>query len=228
MNTFDVILAYMILVIFFIIYSFNYIIVGKVTIARNWSKHECDPSIIPFSSIICDKNSECAWQDIEGKYAPSHIKPEVDSSGDVVYGTGDPEKFNIYKSNRQDLPPIVQMEKCMTAGNNAQINMLMQPMDSQLAGIGQIGNGISGRITGLQNMMSGMTSTLTDGMKGVLGGMNNVQAASEETNQNIQQAQQQSAAAVNLLSSVGAAGTETVKAAWNEYPRNFLGSASIP
>ena len=228
MNTFDVILAYMILVIFFIIYSFTYVVVGKATIARNWSKHECDPSIIPFSSIICDKNSECAWQDIEGKYAPADIKPEVDGSGNIIHGSGNPEEYNLYKSKKRDLPPMVQMEKCMTAGNNKQIQMLMQPIDNKLAGIGQIGQGLTARISGLQGLMGDMTSSLTTGMKGVLGGIQNVQASSEETSQKMQQAQQQSAAAVNLLSSVGSVGQSTVKQAWNEYPRNFIGSAIVP
>ena len=227
MNTFDVILAYMILVIFFIIYSFTYLVVGKETIARNWSKHECDPSIIPFSSIICDKDSECAWQDIEGKYAPAHIKPRVDGSGNIISGTGKTEEFNIWKSEKRALPPMVQMEKCMTAGNNEQIKMLIRPIDNQIAGMGSIGQGITARISGLQGLMGDMTSKLTDNMKGVLGGIKNVQASTEETTQKMQQAQQQSAAAVNLLSSVGSVGTATVKQAWNQYPRDFIGSAII-
>ena len=39
MNTGDVILAYVILVVFFLVYSFTYLVVQKTTVAKNWNKY---------------------------------------------------------------------------------------------------------------------------------------------------------------------------------------------
>ena len=48
----DIFLAFIIIVVFLLLYSFNVISVGMKKIQRNWPKYRCNPSVMPFSSYF--------------------------------------------------------------------------------------------------------------------------------------------------------------------------------
>jgi hypothetical protein len=78
MNSGDITVSILIILIFFLLYAFNILVVGIETVKKNWPVYRCNPVIMPFASMFgfdATKNFTYCIQNMQSNYMGYLLKP---------------------------------------------------------------------------------------------------------------------------------------------------------
>lgn len=209
MNASDSILAFLIIIIFIIIFALSILLSGGTNIANNWNKYKCDPAILPFTSYICTPDSNCAWYDKTGEYAPKNIKDN-------------PALFSDYKRKAQTRPAWVQMKECISEHSDGKIHEISTTHNNTLNNMSKDMYGVLDTFSDLQDIFSEFIFIMKEAVMQLNGSLQQLAAGSSRATQQLGGAMQQSSGALSLFNSVGDASMKSVADAWNRYPGQFV------
>jgi hypothetical protein len=167
MQTSDLLQAIIIIIVFIILYSLSFLVIGQKFIQNNWSLFRCNPAIMPFASMFghdAGKNFTFCIQSLQGEYMDYLLEPITYSAsvlGDNLDGvTTSLDLFrHMFKFIRDAIENII------VGIFSVFINLLIE-FQKIITGIKDMMGKIVGTLGTMMYVMDGTVKTMQSGWNG--------------------------------------------------------------